>query len=242
MGRVIGPGVKNRGWFYIYQYQQYSFVGIALGGRVRIPVIKDGNGDITHVYSYYIISQNQYRFGSVDIANIGDGGRFALELLSTIYGVLNFPSSGFISGFTYGNLHVSAAQDAIGVNNLYASLGFIEGRVRLHTHVGACEAMVKNGRLYPIISTYDSDNEDHITLAPLYLNGDNDVSDLQDMLDRSNRFFAYTEADLQATWSPIENILNLKVPMETVAKIGYVPPQEIGQGITVPGPYYEVTL
>lgn len=127
-------------------------------------------------------------------------------------------------------------------NNLFEWFGFVEGQARIITDYGNIACVVKNGTLYPIITEYDQQIEDNKCLTTIYLNGDNEVSGLQDMVDHPGRYLPYDNTTVGEPWSPVENYLHQNVNMPIVPKIGFEPLDEVGIGNVLPGPNYEVTL
>ena len=127
-------------------------------------------------------------------------------------------------------------------NEVYSKLGFIEGIANIDTSEGFVACLVYNGVLYPILSEYDEEIDDHWTLLNVFMNGDNECAALSTMLTRPDRYLAYDESHEGSHWSPVENYLHTHLNMQIVPKIGYVPPVEIGVGNPLPGPFYNVII
>lgn len=165
-----------------------------------------------------------------------------VDALRKIYGAVEpqLSEDGVILEF--GNIVVNSHNDRVNVEDIGSQIGFVEGVARITTPVGDAACVVKNGTLYPILTEYDQATEDNWTLQDVYLNGDNEVSNLQQMVDRSGTYLAYTEDQEADKWSPIENYLHMHVKMPIIPKIGYVPAEQVGLGNVLPGLNYAVTI
>lgn len=219
-----------------------SIVLIAANGTVKMPVAKNYYGK----YEFLIAGRNGQVENTEPLEDYADDA--LCWQLAKIYGLINatFEPTGVgnealvtVMGHT-----VSTRTEGVLVaaSDIYGEVGFVEGVARITTPVGDVACVVKNGTLYPILTEYDQATEDNWTLQDVYLNGDNEVSNLQQMVDRSGAYLAYTEDQEADKWSPIENYLHIHVKMPIVPKIGFVPAQQVGLGNVLPGLNYAVTL
>lgn len=224
---------------------EYSgYVGLVSGGRFRVLVEKfvenplymnfvrlsplsgnptfsrfQGGGMTDTVYQYMMNAIQMYGYIEIGSGNIS-------------------PTSINVQGKAY------TISDIANINgkNIFDECGFVEGQARIITDYGNIACVVKNGTLYPIITEYDQQIEDNKCLTSLYLNGDNEVSGLQDMVDHPGRYLPYDNTTVGEPWSPVENYLHQNVKMPIVPKIGFEPLDEVGIGNVLPGLNYEVTL
>ncbi len=241
-GGGASPALKKQCCFYAVQYQQYQALAFSIGGRVRLPIVKDDNGDIDYVVGYRVASvvEGGY-FTKEHFDNMPSSAQQTVRNWAQIYGTIDVE-------YNEGDKFISIGDEKVFANSfiqrdsVYSNCGFVEGVARITTPVGDAACVVKNGTLYPIITEYDQATEDNWTLQDVYLGGDNEVSNLQQMVDRSGTYLAYTEDQEADRWSPIENYLHMHVKMPIVPKIGYVPAQQVGLGNLLPGLNYAVTL
>lgn len=212
-----------------------------MGGRVRVAIDDINNPDNPSVL---IVSNSggTTKVGINPIRYLQTNEITTIERLKTIYGVVHcrYNSSEQKIYFEWITLPVSTA--IFEIDNLFANCGFVEGQARIITDYGSIACIVKNGTLYPIITEYDQQIEDNNCISDLYLNGDNEVSGLQDMVDQSGRYLPYDNTTIAEPWSPVENYLHQNVNMPIVPKIGFEPSPDVGIGNALPGLNYEVTL
>lgn len=211
------------------------------GGRARVCV-----NDISFISSmnllYFDNSQGRLLYGS--IRDINENAWQKLNQLTKIFGSVritrNTAEQTFIingkSQFSY------SYQPYVENFDIYQEFGFVEGVARINTPVGDAACIVKNGVLYPVITEFDNEIDDHWTLPNVWLNGDYEVANLQQMVDKPGQYLAYDEAEAESHWSPVENYLHQHVNMPIVPKVGYIPPTEIGVGTQLPGLNYVVAL
>lgn len=241
-GGGASPTIKKSAWCYLQVNSEYRVIAFVLGNRIRIPVVRDVNGEITHIIQTSNYGPTDVRFGRYAYSYVGYLNRQALNKCLLIYGTVNVEGLDTTPAITIGVSTIDASTDYVETNQLFEKCGFVEGVARITTPVGDAACVVKNGTLYPILTEYDQATEDNWTLQDVYLNGDNEVSNLQQMVDRSGTYLAYTEDQEADKWSPIENYLNMHVKMPIVPKIGYVPAQQVGLGDVLPGLNYAVNL
>lgn len=226
-----------------YLVNNYSLLGIVSGGRFR-PIIKRYSSNGAHIeYLVY------YNGGSYAEFKYIAGGGFSSHY-PYWFNVIN------IYGCVETNQNITDTHkveilgseydptDIIYLNSdsIYDKCGFVEGVARINTPVGDAACIVKNGVLYPVITEFDNEIDDHWTLPNVWLNGDYEVANLQQMVDKPGQYLAYDEAEAESHWSPVENYLHQHVNMPIVPKVGYIPPTEIGVGTQLPGLNYVVAL
>lgn len=241
-GGGASPTLKNIGYTQLGLDGPDTTALLLVGGRCRFPCLVSPTEGITHVITMYSDGPRTRAFALTPISQLYGSSALMADRLRQIYGAVTptISESGVILEFD--GIVVNSHNDQVGVSNIYSELGFVEGVARITTPVGDAACVVKNGTLYPIITEYDQATEDNWTLQNVYLNGDNEVSNLQQMVDRSGSYLAYTEDQEADKWSPIENYLHMHVKMPIVPKIGYVPAEQVGLGNVLPGLNYAVTL
>lgn len=212
------------------------------GGRCRVLIDNKSNPGITYVISGVESYTGVKKFQTYNKNFVPPGVGPIIEQLIQVYGTVQFETFDEEKYISVGSIVISANDDFISSNQVFEECGFVEGVARITTPVGDAACVVKNGTLYPILTEYDQATEDNWTLQDVYLNGDNEVSNLQQMVDRSGTYLAYTEDQEADKWSPIENYLHMHVKMPIVPKIGFVPAQQVGLGNVLPGLNYAVTL
>lgn len=181
-------------------------------------------------------------FGESNLNAWGSDVKAKFKEYVDIYGSVSYNNNESEKILTVGDIVIQTSDIMTQSFDVYEKCGFVEGVARITTPVGDAACVVKNGTLYPILTEYDQATEDNWTLQDVYLNGDNEVSNLQQMVDRSGSYLAYTEDQEADKWSPIENYLHMHVKMPIVPKIGYVPAEQVGLGNVLPGLNYAVTL
>lgn len=225
-------------------YNGYSgnLVLLAKGGRVRVLIYHNPSDN----EDYYILLGAPGKLPIYKISESHQTVQTTIARLRQIYGEIPFTPAEVTAenetitafGKTYTRDDLVNADGA----DPYSVLGFIEGKVYISTPVGTLNGMIKNGVLYPIISEYNSVREDHETLSGLFLNGTNEVADLQQMLDNSGRYFTYANYTLRDLWSPIENYLHQKLQIGIVAKIAKDESSSGNLGAQIPGVSYSISL
>lgn len=241
-GGGASPTLKKFGLVAFTGYGTARAVMAIIGGRLRLCKIKSNNPEDFKILLWVAVASNYFE---KEVSEFDDPAfeQNAINLRD-IYGTIECEIDNVNNVIKIGN-DISVPKNqapAITYDNIYAEYGFVEGVARITTPVGDAACVVKNGTLYPIITEYDQATEDNWTLQDVYLNGDNEVSNLQQMVDRSGTYLAYTEDQEADKWSPIENYLHMHVKMPIVPKIGYVPAQQVGLGNVLPGLNYAVTL
>lgn len=241
-GGGASPSIKNKGIWRIALDGPAEAVMLTVGGRTRVCVKKDANGNLTKKLNLQFHSLNNRYFTETTVENLYGQSLEKLIDLVKIFGANDYEIKEDTSKLSYCGENIDANADFYFDKDIYKEVGFVEGVARITTPVGEAACVVKNGTLYPILTEYDQATEDNWTLQDVYLNGDNEVSNLQQMVDRSGTYLAYTEDQEADKWSPIENYLHMHVKMPIVPKIGFVPAQQIGLGDVLPGLNYAVTL
>lgn len=211
------------------------------GGRVRVLANDDTPGEDYKVLTGNAAGTYQHAY---QLSQLPPNIKAAVENLCRVYGIIyGHYIDGEVPAYIVAGVTMSKPDWVkISTISVFEKCGFVEGVARITTPVGDAACVVKNGTLYPIITEYDQATEDNWTLQDVYLNGDNEVSNLQQMVDRSGNYLAYTEDQEADKWSPIENYLHMHVKMPVVPKIGYVPAEQVGLGNVLPGLNYAVTL
>lgn len=241
-GGGASPAIKETKLVEILYDGIARIVTLISGGRAR-PLIQKGPVDSI----FYVVNKvSPGGFGKGTIYSSNPTQFQLVSNLAEMYGLVPFETEsagGYINKIIIGDNSYNASEIIEDADfDVYENFGFVEGVARITTPVGDAACVVKNGTLYPIITEYDQATEDNWTLQDVYLNGDNEVSNLQQMVDRSGTYLAYTEDQEADKWSPIENYLHMHVKMPIVPKIGFVPAQQVGLGDLLPGLNYAVTL
>lgn len=181
-------------------------------------------------------------FNPIAYDSLDESVKNGIQEISKIYGTVSYQLTESSKNLSSCNINFNCDEDYIDNNQIYEKAGFVEGQARIITDYGNIACVVKNGTLYPIITEYDQQIEDNKCLTNLYLNGDNMVLGLQEMVDRSGEYLPYDNTTVGEPWSPVENYLHQNVNMPIVPKIGFEPLDEVGIGNDLPGLNYEVTL
>lgn len=241
-GGGASPALMNKAWTTVDLDGPDGGVLLFVSGRCRVPCLVSPTGDLTHVTTIYSDSPSTKAFRLKPIDQLYGSSALMADRLRQIYGAVTPTLSENGVVLEFDGIVVNSHNDLVDKQQIYSKLGFVEGVARINTPVGSAACVVRNGTLYPILTEYDQATEDNWTLQDVYLNGDNEVSNLQQMVDRSGTYLAYTEDQEADKWSPIENYLHMHVKMPIVPKIGFVPAQQVGLGNVLPGLNYAVTL
>lgn len=241
-GGGASPAYRNASLVFYQFADSLRCVALVSGGRIRVLVDSWDNQNQRRVVSQVIPG----RYGNTNVYPSNPNSWGLLDELGVIYGYLPYSwvsEAGFIKTITVAGKTFEASEILeLSANDVYNTFGFVEGQARIITDYGNIACAVKNGTLYPIITEYDQQIEDNKCLTSLYLNGDNEVSGLQDMVDHPGRYLPYDNTTIGEPWSPVENYLHQNVNMPIVPKIGFEPLDEVGIGNALPGVNYEVTL
>lgn len=194
----------------------------------------------------YYVSDSRVDYLTIALVNQNQVVQQTITNLVTVYGSLDFTAESYDDSnqkiFVLGREMTYSDHLSNSASNIFDNCGFVEGVARINTQVGDAACIVKNGVLYPIITEFDNGIDDHWTLPNVWVNGDYDIANLQQMVDKPNQYLAYDEAEAESHWSPVENYLHQHVNMPIVPKVGYIPPTEIGVGTQLPGLNYVVAL
>lgn len=186
-------------------------------------------------------------YGNATVFTYTDAWIYGLKPVVDIYGSVEYQFTEFASGYPKKVEVLGVEYDVSEIteynaSQMFSKYGFVEGVARITTPVGSAACVVKNGTLYPIISEYDSEVDDHHTLTDVQTDGDREYYALQKMLDHVPLAFAYDEDSLASLWSPVESYLHAHVDMPIVPKVSWIPPAELGLADPLPGLNYEVSL
>lgn len=234
--------MKSNGWVSLNLDGPDTTAIVFVGGRCRIPCVVSPTGGLTDVIKLVWDSQSTYKFVLAPISQLSGQSAQMVDNLRQIYGAVTPTLSEDGVVLEFAGISVNSHNDRVLINEVYSKLGFVEGQARIITDYGNIACVVKNGTLYPIITEYDQQIEDNKCLTSLYLNGDNMVLGLQEMVDRSGEYLPYDDTTIGEPWSPVENYLHQNVNLPIVPKIGFEPSPDIGIGNALPGLNYEVTL
>lgn len=241
-GGGASPAIQNKVLLTLSNGSSGTVTCIAIAGRLRVLI----SHNETDNKDYYI---GGGPFGGLPLVSLTDSAdvvKNTINNLIEIYGKANFIPDSYDSNNqkiqVFGDTYYNQDRKNPAYYNVYENCGFVEGQARIITDYGNIACVVKNGTLYPIITEYDQQIEDNKCLTSLYLNGDNMVLGLQEMVDRSGEYLPYDNTTVGEPWSPVENYLHQNVNMPIVPKIGFEPLDEVGIGNVLPGLNYEVTL
>lgn len=188
-----------------------------------MPVVERENG----VYNFLVSGNNGRVGGDEPLEDYSEDS--LCQQLAKIYGLVlcDWEYLGPTAGETYTVMGhtVNTITDGVitNVNDIYDELGFVEGVTIGQPSAGEYSAIVHNGKLYVLLSEYDSAVGDNKCINGVRLNATNGLASLGEMLSRPDHFIRYES--LRGTWSEVESYLHQHSPLEVIGLVvphGYV--------------------